>query len=100
MSFEIGGSATLVVLSFEANVEQNKFDWVVYQNSLKRLPDHPCFDSSKQCLDKRASIPVDGQPTMRVSLINAHTSEVLDSKTVTLKVVNSVWLTEEVPDET
>lgn len=98
MRYEIGHSATLVVLCFEADIERKTFDWVVYENPVNSIPDHPFWNHPRD-LGKRVALAIEQSPDIVISLVDAHNSHVLDRREIRLTVSNSVWNIEELPNK-
>ena len=98
MHYELGHVATMVVLCFESNIERKTLDWVVYQNPLNSIPDHPFWNRSKD-LGKRVALAVDRSPDIVISLVDAYSKHVLDKREIRLTISDSIWNIKELPNE-
>lgn len=98
MDFEVGKSATLFVLCFESDEARPGPEWKAFQCKLNRVPDHPFYRSDFEPYRDfgRMTIPIDGSPTVKVSLVDAYTGHVVETREVRLKLGNGDWEVEEV----
>jgi hypothetical protein len=105
MDFEIGKTATLFVLGFEGNIDEDKFKpkWVTFQNPVNRLPDHPFrgedwLDGSD--FGKKIALPVEGSPVFTVYLVDSYSGYMVDEKTLRLEVRGETdWGVKEIEQE-